>query len=387
MHVNVTPRILAVTPGPPFEPETFSGSSAALLHALERRGALAGAVDGRAGAITFAERAASFAPDIERWKQRANAGASFLSPLARNAMSRLSARRAAAAVDGADTLLQLTGYFDPGRPRPGLLRCSYHDGNLAGFLRRPDLTIAADSRFARWSLAYEQRLYDSIDVIFCMSEQLRQSFVSDFGQTPDKVVTVGAGANVAVAEPPEREYAPPRFLFVGKQWERKGGPVVLRAFARLHEEVREATLAIAGPTSLSVDQPGVEVLGRLSRDAGAPGSMPDQYRRATAFVMPSLYEPLGVAVLEAMAAGLPCIGSTGGALPELIEEGATGFVVPPGDEDALLARMSELASSADLCRRLGEAGVARYRERFTWDAVADRMLAAISSRRAPRTDR
>jgi glycosyltransferase involved in cell wall biosynthesis len=103
--------------------------------------------------------------------------------------------------------------------------------------------------------------------------------------------------------------------------------------------------------------------------------------------MPSLYEPLGVAVLEAMAAGLPCIGSTGGALPELIEEGATGFVVPPGDEDALLARMSELASSADLCRRLGEAGAARYRERFTWDAVADRMLAGISSRRAPRTDR
>ena len=83
MQVNATPRILAVTPGPPFAPETFSGSSAAVLRALERRDALAGAVDGRAGAITFAERAASFAPDMERWKQRANAGASFLSPLAR----------------------------------------------------------------------------------------------------------------------------------------------------------------------------------------------------------------------------------------------------------------------------------------------------------------
>jgi len=115
--VNAAPRILAVTPGPPFAPETFSGSSAALLHALERNGALAGAVDGRAGLITFAERAASFHPDMERWKQRANAGASFLSPLARAAMSRLSASRAAAAADGADALLQMTGYFDPGRPR------------------------------------------------------------------------------------------------------------------------------------------------------------------------------------------------------------------------------------------------------------------------------
>ena len=386
--MNAAPRILAVTPGPPFAPETFSGSSAALLHALERNGALAGAVDGRAGLITFAERAASFHPDMERWKQRANAGASFLSPLARAAMSRLSASRAAAAADGADALLQMTGYFDPGRPRPGLLRCSYHDGNLAGFLRRPDLKIAPDSRFARTALAYERRLYDAIDLIFCMSEQLRESFVADFGQAPEKVVTVGAGANVAPAAPPSRDFARARFLFVGKQWERKGGPTVLEAFARLRAERPDVELVIAGPTDLSVSAPGVELLGRVSRDGpGGQDRMEAVYAGATAFVMPSLYEPLGVAVIEAMAAGLPCIGSTGGALPELIEEGETGFLVPAGDEEALLDRMRRLAGDPKLCRRLGDAGAARYRERFTWDAVAERMLEAISSRRALRTDR
>ena len=386
--MKAPPRILAVTPGPPFEPETFSGSSAALLRALERRGALAGAVDGRAGLITLAERAASFHPDMERWKQRSNAGASFLSPLARAAMSRLSASRAAAAADGADALLQMTGYFDPGRPRPGLLRCSYHDGNLAGFLRRPDLKIAPDSRFARTALAYERRLYDAIDLIFCMSEQLRESFLADFGQAPEKVVTVGAGANVAPAAPASREHTPARFLFVGKQWERKGGPTVVAAFARLRAERPEVELVIAGPTDLPVESPGVELLGRVSREGpDGPGRMEAVYAGATAFVMPSLYEPLGVAVIEAMAAGLPCIGSTGGALPELIEEGETGFLVPPGDEDALLDRMRRLADDPELCRRLGEAGAARYRERFTWDAVAERMIEAISSRRAPRTDR
>jgi glycosyltransferase involved in cell wall biosynthesis len=377
-----------VTPGPPFAPETFSGSSAALLHALERNGALAGAVDGRAGIITFAERAASFHPDMERWKQRANAGASFLSPLARAAMSRLSASRAAAAADGADALLQMTGYFDPGRPRPGLLRCSYHDGNLAGFLRRPDLKIAPDSRFARTALAYERRLYDAIDLIFCMSEQLRESFLADFGQAPEKVVTVGAGANVAPTAPPHRDFAGARFLFVGKQWERKGGPAVLAAFARLRAERPDVELVIAGPTDLSVDAPGVELLGRVSREGpDGQGRMEAVYAGATAFVMPSLYEPLGVAVIEAMAAGLPCIGSTGGALPELIDEGETGFLVPPGDEEALLDRMRRLADDPELCRRLGDAGAARYRERFTWDAVAERMVEAISSRRALRTDR
>ncbi len=187
---------------------------------------------------------------------------------------------------------------------------------------------------------------------------------------------------------PEREFAPARFLFVGKQWERKGGPTVLRAFERLRRELPDAELTIAGPAKLSVDVPGVQVLGRVSREGSeGAGAMADLYRRATAFVMPSLYEPLGVAVLEAMAAGLPCIGSTGGALPELIEDGVTGLLVQPGDEDALLERMRELATGPDLCRALGDAGASRYRERFTWDAVADRMLEAISSRRVTRTDR
>ena len=173
-------------------------------------------------------------------------------------------------------------------------------------------------------------------------------------------MTVGAGANVRTwRSRPTASHAPPRFLFVGKQWERKGGPGLLRrvrAAARRRFPTR--TLAIAGPASLSVDQPGVEIAGpRVPRGGdGAPGRCADQYLAATAFVMPSLYEPLGVAVLEAMAAGLPCIGSTGGALPELIEEGVTGFVVPPGDEEALLARMRELARDPDLCRHARRGG-------------------------------
>jgi glycosyltransferase involved in cell wall biosynthesis len=175
---------------------------------------------------------------------------------------------------------------------------------------------------------------------------------------------------------------------VGKQWERKGGPTVLAAFARLRAERPDVELVIAGPTDLTVDAPGVELLGRVSREGpGGQGRMEAVYAGASAFVMPSLYEPLGVAVIEAMAAGLPCVGSTGGALPELIEEGETGFLVPPGDEEALLDRMRRLAGDPELCRRLGDAGAARYRERFTWDAVAERMLEAISSRRALRTDR
>jgi glycosyltransferase involved in cell wall biosynthesis len=365
-----TPRILAVTPGAPLAPETFSGTSVALLRALDRRGALAGAVDARTAAVTFAEKAASFSFDLERWKQRFNAGASPISPLARAAMNRVSSARVASAADAADTLLQMTG-------------CSYHDGNLAGFLRRPDLRIRRDSAAVRRALDYERRLYDSVDLIFCMSDRLRRSFLADFEQPDDKVVTVGAGANVTAPQNrPEREYHPARFLFVGKQFERKGGPTVLRAFARLHSERPETALVVVGPTGLSIEQPGVRVVGRISRDdPGGERRIAELYERATAFVMPSLYEPLGVAVIEAMAFGLPCIGSTGGAIEELVEEGVTGFLVEPRDEDALLLRMRLLAESPELCRSLGNAGATRIAERFTWDSVAARMLEAIASRR------
>lgn len=381
------PRILLVTPGDPLSADTFSGISLALTSALERQGMLAGAVDGRPGYISTADKAREFSLHRERWIQRYNAGASVLSAPIRQAMSRTSARRAAARAGGADTLLQLTGWYVPGRPRPGMLRCSYHDGNLARFLERPDLQIDRGARGVRLALAYERELYDSIDLIFCMSDALRDSFIEDFGQPPEKVITVGAGANVAVPEHAcERDLSRPRFLFVGKQFERKGGPTVVRAFAHVREAHPGAELVIVGPVGLSLDDPGVTVLGRISRaEPGGAERIERLYADATTFVTPSIYEPLGVAVLEAMAHRLPCIASTGGALPELIAEGETGYLVQAGDHDALAERMLALADDPELTRRLGEAGYRRFKERFTWDAVAGKMLAAIEGARAAST--
>lgn len=382
--MTTKPRIVAVVPGPPRSLQTFSGISLAVLEALEHRGVRVAAVDGRTSLLALAEKAASFSPNRERWKQRYNAGASPLSPLVRRAMSRISTRRVAAAAPEADVVLQMTGYFDPARPRSSALRCSYHDGNLAGFLRRTDLMIDPQTPGVVRALAYERSLYDSIDLIFSMSERLRGSFIEDFGQSPDKVVTVGAGANVRVSDQPiTRAPTPPRLLFVGKQFERKGGPAVVRAFQRLREAHPDAELWIVGPTDLELEPelPGITVHGRIARyEPGGERRLADIYERATAFVMPSVYEPFGIAFVEAMAHRLPCIGSTGGAIPELVSEGVTGFLVEPGDEDALVDRMLALADDPELARTMGEAGFERFRREFTWESVADRMLAAIEAR-------
>lgn len=381
--MTVPPRIAAVAPGPPLAEDTFSGTSRALLHALERRGALAAAVDGRPAALALAEKAACIDADLERWKQRYNAGASPVSPVVRRAMSRVASRRAAAAAPDANVLLQMTGYFDPRPSHPGVLRASYHDGNLAGYLRRPDLRIDPRSAGVRRALAYERRLYDAVEVILCMSEGLRRSFVEDFDQPPEKVVTVGAGANVSVPDrPPARDATAPRLLFVGKQFERKGGPTVLAAFERLRRSHPEAELSVVGPTRLDADLPGVVFHGRISREEPAGDRrLRELFERATAFVMPSVYEPLGIALIEAMGHGLPCVASTVGAIPEIVEDGVTGLLVEAGDVDALADRLLTLAGDAEVGRRMGAAGFERYRRLFTWDSVAARTIAAIEARR------
>ena len=91
----------------------------------------------------------------------------------------------------------------------------------------------------------------------------------------------------------------------------------------------------------------------------------DYYQRAALLVMPSFYESFGIACLEAMAFGLPVVATRVGGLPEVIEDGVTGLLVPPGDADALAQAMIRLLSDADLRRRMGQAGRERVLKEFT----------------------
>jgi glycosyltransferase involved in cell wall biosynthesis len=156
-------------------------------------------------------------------------------------------------------------------------------------------------------------------------------------------------------------------------WEHKNGPAVLEAFARLRAELPEARLDVVG-THPPIDAPGVTGHGVLRLDE------PEQRRRleglfatATCFVMPSWYDAAGIAYVEAAAAGVPSIGTRNGGPSYLIGEG--GVVVDPDDHAALLSEMRRLADAATAAR-MGSAARARS-ERFTWGAVARRLLRAL----------
>ncbi|TAK34797.1 MAG: glycosyltransferase family 1 protein [Chloroflexota bacterium] len=109
------------------------------------------------------------------------------------------------------------------------------------------------------------------------------------------------------------------------------------------------------------------------------------YRRATVFVMPSYYETFGISCLEAMAFGLPVVATTAGGLPEVVEDGSTGILVPPGNSLALATAIIRLLGNPGLRHAMGQSGKERVRRQFT----AERVLAStlelyqtISSRSA-----
>lgn len=379
--VTSVPKLVGAIPGNAFDRLTWSGSSHHLFSALSATGALVGTVDtSPPRPLDFLAKVLSFSKDRQVWRQRY-----MLSQTRRLGMSLTGAGRAARLNRSPDALLQVGAWYRFGRHprlRPGL-RCSYHDGNLAVHLRRSDLVLDKEAAYLRRALSFEQRVYDEMDLILPMSEWLRESFIEDFHQDPAKVVAVGAGANLhrVPDSPPKRDFGKVRLLFVGREFVRKGGPSVLEAFGRLRSRFPDAELWIVGPEPDSRVQPGVRWLGRILKNTREGDAEIDRlYREATAFVMPSLYEPFGVAFLEAMSYALPCVGADCCAMPEIIQDEVTGYVTPPGDVAALGERLIGLASDPDKARRMGEAGRARFVEHYTWNGVAAKIISAIEAR-------
>ncbi len=231
----------------------------------------------------------------------------------------------------------------------------------------------------RKQLEQIRRRYERAKACTFMSHWAARSAIEDYGVDPGKVHVVGAGRN---HEPPcrERDWSRPRALFVGGDWERKNGPAVLRGFARMRERWPEARLDVVGGHPPLQSLPGVQGHGALSLARPAERERVEQlFAQATFFVMPSVYEPAGIVYAEAQAAGLASIATTSGGSRTIV--GDAGIVVDPGDDDAIAAAMLELAEPATAAR-MGALALARA-PRFTWKAVAERLLRALAP---PRVD-
>jgi len=160
---------------------------------------------------------------------------------------------------------------------------------------------------------------------------------------------------------------PTTMLFVsGPNDPTKGIAELLQAFQLVSPRHPRLRLKIVG--NLSPDLPqvsGVEVLGKLSRD-----QMAEAYRSSDLFVLPTLADNTPVTLMEAMACGLPAVATQVGGIPEMVETGVTGTLVPPGDVPALASALERLASDAPLRRGMGRAARSRALTRFSKERMA-----------------
>lgn len=230
----------------------------------------------------------------------------------------------------------------------------------------------------------EAAIYRRAALIFTMSEQVRKSFIEDFGLDPARLVTVHCGPNTDTLavdrELPAAAAAAPTILFVGRDFERKGGNTLLAAFAIVRRRLPGARLRMVGgrPAHGTVAD-GVEYLGFLSRDnAVGRKAMDDAYRSANVFCIPTRFEPFGTSFVEAMTYGLPCVGPDVWAVPEIIRHDETGYLVPPEDPAKLAEALLRVLTDPAVARRMGEAARERVQGHFSWEAVARKMSRALT---------
>jgi len=224
----------------------------------------------------------------------------------------------------------------------------------------------------RARMQIQSRAYEVADACCVTTPWVGRSIVADYGVSAGKVCPVGVGRNHDPGRSP-RDWRIPRFLFVGRDWEGKNGPRLLRAFARLRREHPRATLDVVGRHP-PIEADGVTGHGFLSlADDGGREKLTELYRRATCFVLPSLREASAIAYVEAASAALPCIVTSAGGSPDLVGNG--GVVVEPADELGILSAMRSMAKP-EQAQRLGEIA-ARRAELLTWPLVAARLMEAL----------
>jgi alpha-maltose-1-phosphate synthase len=253
------------------------------------------------------------------------------------------------------------------------------------------------------SSGIEKLAYENAAAVIAVSAGMRADILRSYPQVdPARVRVIHNGIDVerwrpvqdraflsSIGMDPDR----PSVVFVGRITRQKGLPYLLQAARLLPPEVQLILCAGAPdtPEIMAEVQEGVRLLQQTRKGVVWIERMLPRdelsaiLAAATTFVCPSVYEPLGIVNLEAMACGAAVVGTATGGIPEVVDDGVTGRLVPieqvqdgtgtPTDPDRFIADLAavltEVATDPARAREYGEAGRERARAKFSWGAIAD----------------
>ncbi len=261
-------------------------------------------------------------------------------------------------------------------------------GAIVRRVRKIPLVITTHSDAGRPHL--QKRLFNAITPLLTLRQAQRviaitkseAMYLRSLGVQSQRITVIPNGIDLAKFEGKNRRIRNEEsasILYVGRVYpEQKGLETLIRSISLISYSKRPIVNIVGEDWGGSASllnlanklkvQDRVKLLGRLDSD-----KLVQAYNSADLFVMPSLFEPFGIVLLEAMASGLPVVASRVGGIPEVVKEGKTALLVPPGNPEELRTAIEELLSNDRLRRAMGNAGRARA-GLFSWSLIIPRIL-------------
>ena len=224
--------------------------------------------------------------------------------------------------------------------------------------------------------------------VVAVSDGMRADILSAYPEIPaERVRVIRNGIDTSEYQPDphtdelERhgvDLSRPYVIFVGRITRQKGVPVLLRAASALIPEA-QLVLCAGQPDTPELAAEVTELVGGLRASRSGVIWIPEMLPKpaviqllshATVFACPSVYEPLGIVNLEAMACGTAVVGSRTGGIPEVVADGVTGLLVPAGEPEPLAVALNELLRDPGRATVMGQAGRKRAVAEFGWAAIA-----------------
>ncbi len=247
-----------------------------------------------------------------------------------------------------------------------------------------DHTPDGDTPVARLKHWINRRTFALAQQIVVWSTWVRDSLIDEYGVPAAKIHVIPPGVDLAFWGPPparEGRRGLPRVLFVGGDFERKGGRLLLDWF-RAHGRGR-CELDLVTRTAVAAE-PGIRVHHNVVGNSPVARNL---FQQADVFVLPSLGECFGIASVEAMAAGLPVVATRVGGATDIVADEHTGLLIPPADPPALAAALDRLLADEVGRRTMGAYGRARAERLFDAERNAGQLVACVQRAAGPAAGR
>jgi glycosyltransferase involved in cell wall biosynthesis len=218
------------------------------------------------------------------------------------------------------------------------------------------------------------KVYGAAAGLVGWSNWTKQSFVEDYGYREEHVAVIPPGVDVEQFVAGDRNHELPRILFVGGDFERKGGALLLEVF---RQRLRGRAELILVTRDQVEPAPGVTVHHNVRANSA---ELRELYATSDLFVLPTLADCYSLVLMEALAAGMPVVATRVGGIPDIVLEGKTGHLLEAGDSAALGDAVEALVTDASRRRSMGEHGRADALQRFDARENARRLFEFVRSR-------